>query len=222
MATLKSLPSPPDLRVRLLEAAEAEIREGGTEFSLRAVARRIGVSHQAPGYVFTNRAGLFTALAELGWRTLDQCVQKARDAQPPGTSPRHTIAEMGVAYVMFAQERPALFQVMFRNDLVTPKDPSLHAAKRDAFATLFAAVRATVDDGWHPGEPLEQLAILCWSTGHGVAMLHRGGGLDLLVADRPLEHRAREAMRLLFYDGSETSQTTGPAVAGAEPARAAG
>lgn len=60
-------PEQPPLAERLLDAVEAEIVERGTtEISLRAVARRLGVSHQAPGYVFTDRAGLLTALAGRG------------------------------------------------------------------------------------------------------------------------------------------------------------
>jgi AcrR family transcriptional regulator len=198
---MESTSGPRDLRERLLEAAEEEIRRNGSHgLSLRALARRINVSHQAPGFVFTNRTGLFTALAETGFRLLDQRIQAARDAQPAGTSPRSTLAEMGVAYVMVAQERPALFQVMYRADLVDTRDRRLHDAKRSAFRTLFASVAAAVDDGWHQGEPIEQLALLCWSSVHGVAMLDSDGGLDFLVTATPLEVLARDAMRLLFDD----------------------
>lgn len=47
---------PRDLRALLLEAAESEIDENGFDkVSLRAIARRVGVSHQAPG--ITSRIG---------------------------------------------------------------------------------------------------------------------------------------------------------------------
>lgn len=217
VTAVESTPEPRDLRERLLEVAEEEIlRHGSTGLSLRALARRINVSHQAPGYVFTNRTGLFTALAETGFRLLNQRIQAARDAQPPGTSARHTLAEMGVAYVMATQERPALFQVMFRADLVDAEDRALRDAIRDAFATLFAGVRAAVDDGWHQGESIEQLAVLCWSSVHGVAMLDRDGGLGFLVSATPLEVLARNAMRVLFDEppitGNAAGSADGPAI----------
>src|SRR5262249_22931036 len=69
------------LAERLLDAAEEEIaRTGSVEISLRAVARRAGVSHQAPGFVFEDRAGLLGALAVRGMRYLRDEVAGARDA----------------------------------------------------------------------------------------------------------------------------------------------
>ena len=56
-----------DLRQRLLRAAEQEIATSGpAKASLRGIARRVGVSHQATAHHFDDRAGLFTALAVEG------------------------------------------------------------------------------------------------------------------------------------------------------------
>ena len=70
-----------DLRARLLRAAEAEIAATGpARASLRAIARRCGVSHQATAHHFVDRAGLFTALAVEGHELLLQETQEAIDA----------------------------------------------------------------------------------------------------------------------------------------------
>ena len=54
-----------DLKMALLRAAEAELAENGIEsFSLRAVAKRAGVSHGAPAHHFKDAKGLLTALAQ--------------------------------------------------------------------------------------------------------------------------------------------------------------
>mgnify|MGYP003726374833 CR=1 FL=1 len=53
-----------DLASELLRAAERELSENGIEsFSLRAVAKRAGVSHGAPAHHFRDARGLLTALA---------------------------------------------------------------------------------------------------------------------------------------------------------------
>ncbi|MEV4422351.1 WHG domain-containing protein [Patulibacter sp. NPDC049589] len=70
-----------DLRAELVDAAEAEVAVAGIGgVSLRAIARRADVSHQAPGHVFRDRAGLFTALAERGYDELAAAAEDARSA----------------------------------------------------------------------------------------------------------------------------------------------
>src|SRR5689334_10951829 len=52
-----------DLRRALLAAAVKMIAEAGPgALSLRALARRIGVSHAAPAHHFSDKAGLLTAV----------------------------------------------------------------------------------------------------------------------------------------------------------------
>ena len=58
-----------NLAAELLQAAERELVLNGIEaFSLRAVAKRAGVSHGAPAYHFKSARGLLTALAATGGR----------------------------------------------------------------------------------------------------------------------------------------------------------
>ena len=60
-----------DLRRVLLDTAVELITERGTDaVSLRELARRAGVSHAAPAHHFTDKAGLFTALAVEGYGML--------------------------------------------------------------------------------------------------------------------------------------------------------
>ena len=58
-----------DLRAALLAAGEEVLEESGVAgFSLRHVARRVGVSHSAPAHHFGDAQGLLAALATDGFR----------------------------------------------------------------------------------------------------------------------------------------------------------
>ncbi|MGQ0655494.1 MAG: TetR/AcrR family transcriptional regulator, partial [Betaproteobacteria bacterium] len=76
-------------------------KEGVTALSLREVARRARVSHNAPYRHFPDRDALLAALAEEGFEQLAErlTVNQGR--------------EMGAAYVRFALEHPQRFRLMF-------------------------------------------------------------------------------------------------------------
>ncbi len=100
-----------DLRAALLAAGEAELTEKGVEgFSLRAVAKRAGVSHAAPAHHFGDVGGLLTALAAEGFRRF----QATLDAREAGIGdPRERAVAAGLGYMEFAMARPALFRLVF-------------------------------------------------------------------------------------------------------------
>src|ERR1700730_16243005 len=99
-----------DLRAACLSAALELLEEGGaTALSLRAVARRAGVSPAAPYRHYADRESLVSAVAAVGYRAL--AARFAGAAPPP--SPPEQLARVAIAYVQFALERPALFRIMF-------------------------------------------------------------------------------------------------------------
>jgi len=84
-----------DLRaVILTEAARLVAERGADRVSLRELARGAGVSHAAPAHHFTDRRGLFTALATQGFQLLAAALVDAR--------PR--FVDAALAYVRFAIE----------------------------------------------------------------------------------------------------------------------
>ncbi len=156
-----------DLRAALLRAAEDEITANGVEaFSLRAVARRAGVSHAAPAHHFRDADGLLTALAADGFRRF-LAAQAAREAKA-APDPRSQLLATGLGYIDFALARPALFRLIFGSDRPQHGDPDLHAAGRAAYDHLMARVAATGGDAMD--------AAASWAMVHGLA--------DLIVAGR--------------------------------------
>src|SRR5689334_22188088 len=111
-------------RERIVSASTELIEEQGLgALSMREVARRAGVSHQAPYYYFADRESILGAIAEQGFRMLGEHVQRCRIA---GAGVQATIVAAGRAYIEFALAHPAHFRVMFRPELVlTERHPNV-------------------------------------------------------------------------------------------------
>ena len=159
-----------DLRQALIDAAAAEIAEHGpSAISLRAIARRAGVSHAAPAHHFGDRAGLLSAVAAEGFRRMNEHML---DAASGSDEP---LMAIGRAYVDFARTNPGEFAVMFRPELLGP-DPELDAngaAARQRLAEAIAATPGAVGDGEDPAVTAARL----WSLVHGLATLIITGSL---------------------------------------------
>src|SRR5205085_8249512 len=99
-----------DLRRGLVDAARRLLeQEGPTALSLRAVAREAGVSPAAPYHHFKDKAELLDAVAQQGWDMLNAQMAAAKAS----TTGRDQLTELGLAYVCFARENPALYRVMY-------------------------------------------------------------------------------------------------------------
>ncbi|MBU3862729.1 TetR/AcrR family transcriptional regulator [Streptomyces sp. 4503] len=175
-----------DLRAACLRAARELLEEDGGGLSLRAVARRAGVSATAPYRHFPDREALVSAVAAQGYREL---AERLATAHPAPATPED-LADVAVAYVQFALAHPALFRAMFSE----PCDPG-DAERAAATAAISAYVdglvrRAFPEHGIEagPGADVEALSTAVWALVHGLAFLHLDGKLDAsapeVVADR--------------------------------------
>jgi AcrR family transcriptional regulator len=157
------------LREALLQAAIQLIAKvGPAGFTLREVARRAGVSHNAPYRHFTDREELLAAVAAQGFRELDGAMLNVVRHQ------RSSVARLkraGLAYVEFALRRPEHFTVMFDAAVSEHKTPDSAQAAEQAFGTLLGLVRSCQDEGRLPSGDVHQFALLAWSMVHGVAKL---------------------------------------------------
>jgi AcrR family transcriptional regulator len=161
--------SPSEGRAALLAAARAELAERGhAGVSLRAVARRAGMSHAAPKYFFGDRAGLLTAVAAQGFAELARSLRQV----PPA------LAALGHAYITFALANPALFDLMFRPSELHPADPDLRHAEDDAIGVLESAVTASGAPGEQPPTAPGEFTLISWALAHGLAVLSRDGALQ--------------------------------------------
>lgn len=177
-----------DLRAALLSAAEAELALVGIEgFSLRAVAKRAGVSHAAPAHHFGDAAGLLTALAAEGFRKFLEALA-AREARAD-RDPHAQMVAAGLGYVDFALSRPTLFRLIFSSDKPDFDDPALQTASEAAYTHLVTQVRAM--GGCEADVPP------VWAMAHGLADLLAAGRLKSMQALCPAERDAAIGAMLL-------------------------
>jgi len=166
-----------DLPRAIQEAALALIGEVGPDgFTLREVARRIGVSHAAPYRHFADKRALMTALAAEGSRKLGEDIAAALGAAGPDLRARFLAASH--AYVRFAIDQPALFQVLFFSTEVDTTHREVVAARERTFGLLLSYIAEAQAAGFFgPGEPME-IAMAIWSMHHGLASLASIGAVE--------------------------------------------
>jgi len=168
--------APETLRETVLRAAVEHIAEHGPDgLSFRQVAAAAGVSHQAPYHHFTDRHGIFRAIAVEGFTAFADAL-RAADAV---TDDDPTVALLE-GYVEFALAHRGHFRVMFRPDLCAiSEDPELERVADASFDVLVDFVladlgpRASIED-------IRARATAMWSLAHG---------LSTLLIDGPLENK---------------------------------
>jgi AcrR family transcriptional regulator len=152
---------------RALVAAGRRILEadGPDALSLRAVAREAGVSPAAPYHHFKDKGELLNAVASEGWEELGQAIAKARAAT---TDPRAAIDEIGVAYVCFARQNPALYRIMYRSACDRETMPDTAKKNEGGWGQVAEAI---LEAGVNPEDKREMqlIQIAAWCTAHGVA-----------------------------------------------------
>jgi AcrR family transcriptional regulator len=180
-------------------AAVDVIAETGLgSFSIREVARRAGLSHAAPGYLFGDTQGLLTAVAVEGFVTLHAELTHAAEGID---DPVERLIATGKAYVRVALRYPAHCEVMFRTDVVRTDDPELETVGLRAFTVLEDAVRSFAAEH-NPELDIHTAARLCWSSMQGLVQLRQKlARLDSLT-DRSFDiERESEALSRLIITG---------------------
>lgn len=165
-----------NLRAALIEAGLAALEKGDEAgFSLRAVAREVGVSANAAYRHFASKDDLLGALAAEGFRRF--AAQQAAAAQT-APSIREMQSATAKAYVAFAQAHPALFRLMFSRFLYASSSEDLKAAAASAFQLLLQA--SAQQAGVAPdSEQAMMTAVANWSMVHGLSHLLLDGQLNV-------------------------------------------
>ena len=184
-----------DVRRLVLDAALDIITSTGAEsLSMREVARRAGVSHQAPYHYFGDRSGIFAAISEEGFSALAGAF---RDVDFSNSS----AARAGfIAYLNFARSHVGHFRVMFRQDIcgVTDNEETANAAS-SAFDELLQMVARTIGSSVDP-KAAHTFAFTMWSQAHGLATLVIDGPLpQKLPPGVSLEDQIDEVINLCSH-----------------------
>ena len=151
-----------------LAEARAIIAERGVEsLSMREVARRLGVSHQAPYRHFESREHI---LAELIVMSLTGFAA-ALNGRAHDPDPYRDMEAIGRAYFSYAEKDPLGYQLMFGGALLDPNaHPRLAEAGQQAFQIVKDAT-ARLPGNTNDPDQTERDALFAWSTVHGVVSL---------------------------------------------------
>lgn len=170
-----------DLKEACVREALAIIETAGVErLSLREVARRLDVSHQAPYKHFPSRDHI---LAEIVARAFAQFARHL-DAGPRTGDPDADLGGMGHAYMTYAEAHPLQYRLMFGTPLPDPHaHPEMMANARHAFALLCDGLRRrAAARGRVPTDAAVQLdALFVWGTLHGLASIAGSSAIDTLA-----------------------------------------
>lgn len=184
-----------DIRSKILSASAQLLEESGLgALSMREVARRAGVSHQAPYHYFADREAILAELVKQGFEKLHAYELDALDG-PVDAKAR--VKAVGTAYVMFALDYPAIFQLMFRPELVDmERYPEAKCVADDAFNVPLAEIAA-----FHGKDPEQSTTemLACWSLSHGLATLLLEGKLESHIGSDEASKKAAVDAVLSFH-----------------------
>ncbi|KOG88008.1 TetR/AcrR family transcriptional regulator [Streptomyces varsoviensis] len=174
-----------DLRNALLRATRELVKERGARgFSVSEAARRAGVSISAPYRHFADRDAMLAATAQLAFTELEtQFAALVLEEPLPECA-----ARIAVAYVAFARQDPARFEVMFASGIDKASHPELLEQTRRVQERLEAALQPHV-----PREEVVGRAAELWAIAHGVASLALGGNLHHVVDSSRIDRVAASA-----------------------------
>lgn len=161
----------------LLDAVEELAERFGLEaVTLRGCAKLIGVAPSAAFKHYRDKRALFTAFATKALHLMAAAMEEAgRNSQS-----QHPFLDVGLAYLAFGLKRRAMFQAMWRSELIDAQNPDYRQASQRLGALLSAGFAESLADD--DRRALSAQELLAWSSVHGLASLYvegaLGAGLD--------------------------------------------
>lgn len=191
-----------DVRAGILEASIALMNEGGLgALSMREVARRAGVSHQAPYHYFADRGAI---LAELAGEGFDKLTDYMISAVGLVRDKSQRSRALGEAYIRFALNNPEVFSLMFRREMC---DLANYPEAKEKADRCFQYVADALGAGPATDKMSPDMVpvIAAWSTAHGLATLMLEGKLGDAFGETR-DQREEAAKRILAYVSEKMSK----------------
>ena len=179
-----------NLREAILATSLHVIGERGIEnFSIREVAKKIGVTHQAPYRHFKDKATLLAALAQDGYEKLYIEMNKATEGALDPLNQLHKLAE---SYLLWAFNTPDHFRLMFSHnapDFSTSEDLQIAAKNISALVThiIIRNQKANIIRD----NRTESIARQFWAAVHGISILFINGQF------KPIDNDLNQAKLLI-------------------------
>lgn len=161
-----------NLAESLLDAVDDIASSFGLEsVTLRACAKRVGVSPSSAFRHYADKRSLLTAFATRALHQLLAAMDKAREEASRQQS--DPLLAVGMAYINFALEKPAFFRAMWREETIYVTDEHYRLAANQLSGRLKSGFASAIDDDDPSAFSPEEL--LAWSSVHGLASLFIDG-----------------------------------------------
>ena len=172
-----------DLKNALIQAGVAILSKEGIEgLSLRKVAQRAGVSHNAPYSHFPDKQSLIAAISTEGFKQLYDEIGAIQSAYPG--NPKKQLQEGAWAYVQFAINHTDTFKIMFSGVLEKEKEyPAFVEISQKTFKRVVEIVSACQEAQILNSAPPELMAVAVWGQIHGIISLMLEGQISHAVLD---------------------------------------
>ncbi len=173
-----------NLAESLLNAVDELATKFGFEaVTLRGCAKLVGVSPSSAFRHYVDKRALLTAFATRALQQLSQAMATAKSQAIADKS--NAFHAVGLAYIAFALEKPALFRAMWREEAIYATDEHYVAAANDLSMHLTGGFADTIED--EDPTSLSPKELLAWSSVHGLASL---------LVDGPVANDATHAQML--------------------------
>jgi AcrR family transcriptional regulator len=193
-----------DLKEACIQAARDVISEKGVEsWSMRDVARKLEISHQAPYRHFPSRDHL---LAEI----MKRCFQDFANFLDQSSKSNHMdeLAGMGEGYMTYAALKPLEYRLMFGTPWPEPAShPDLVKYAVHAFDLLRQNLIKKHEKTSAGRKQAELKALFIWSTLHGLATIEHSNVLQHLVLSKGVQTHSREFTMLMIQAALESEAT---------------
>lgn len=157
-----------NLRQALLDEAVRSVRSGEIEsFSLRGCAKKLGVSPAAVYHHFSDKSSLMnTVIRETGLLLNARLVDASRQPASPG---EHALA-LGLVYIDFAIDEPALF-----GQLMSTRCEEAEEVQAQSLDLVKEAILKDEADKSLSPQDLQEKVWASWAISHGFATLALAG-----------------------------------------------
>lgn len=176
------------------------VSERGVEaLSLREVARRLGVSHQAPYKHFASRDHILAEMVRQSYASFARFLEQ----RPITHNPSDDLGAMGEAYLEYAFAHPLQYRLMFGTPLPPPENhPAMMEEARHAFGLLqqgISDVHAMRNDP-EAASRTDFDAFFVWSVLHGLAAIMQSSVLGTLdLAPGTVERMPEETLNRIGW-----------------------
>ncbi len=185
-----------NIKEACIDSAHEIIAERGLDaLSLREVARRLHISHQAPYKHFPSKDHLLAAV-------LARCFSRfayALENREKNNDVLFNLQTLGVAYLNFALNHPLEYKLMFNTQWPSSaKSEDMIAHSCTAFNVLRNALASIHGTDGLGKEKAELDAIYIWSTMHGYASILQSNTMEhLQIKEKTIQIAAEHIFNMI-------------------------